>query len=242
MLASQVFDTPAAGRSSNSLARAPCRSLFEFTRFGRRWLSADGIACRVSRLRTLRFRPSAVDNENTEVRLITKFFLALVLAACCLTIGFAADTFHPLDVKPGEWESTMTIAMNGPPPIPAEALARMTPEQRARLEEKTKSLSGRTIVHKTCIKKERLDKPLTWGNEDKACAYTLGASTGSLQEVHVECSKENRKSTGTIRVQAVDQENIKGAVQMTLTFGDRTSEINSEFTAKYVGPTCTTEK
>jgi len=57
----------------------------------------------------------------------------------------------------------------------------------------------------------------------------------------VECNKENRKSSGTIRVEAVDSENIKGSVQMTLTFGDRTSEINSTFTGKYLGPTCSAD-
>jgi len=42
-------------------------------------------------------------------------------------------------------------------------------------------------------------------------------------------------------VEAVDSENIKGSVQMTLTFGDRTSEINSTFTGKYLGPTCSAD-
>src|SRR5580704_11513105 len=122
-------------------------------------MSARGI--RLHRLAT-RF----VHNKCTEVLLITKIALGLgylvgVLAACC-TLGFAAETFHPLDVKTGEWEASVNVAMNGAPPIPAEALARMTPEQRARLEEQTKSLSGRTIVHKSCVKKEKLDQPLTF--------------------------------------------------------------------------------
>jgi Protein of unknown function (DUF3617) len=165
--------------------------------------------------------------------LITKFLLGTALAA--FTLCLAVDIV-PLDVKPGQWETTVTVSTNGPPPIPPEALMRMTPEQRARLEERTKSLSGRTIVHKSCVKKEKLDKPLTWGTEDRACAYTLVTSTPSMQEVHVECTKENRKSTGTIRVQALDQENIKGSVQMTLTMGDKTTDISSSFTTKYSGP------
>ena len=177
---------------------------------------------------------------DTEVHLIQKILLGLALVLSS-TMIWAADTFHPLDVKPGQWESTMTVATNGAPPIPPEALARLTPEQRARLEERTKSLSGRTTVRKTCVEKEKLAKPLTWGHDDKACTYTLGASTGSLQEIHVECNKENRKSSGTIRVEALDSENIKGSVQMILTFGDRTSEINSTFTGKYLGPTCSAD-
>ena len=55
------------------------------------------------------------------------------------SIGFAllfcstlpAADFSPLDVKTGQWESTVTGQVTGMPPIPEEALNRMTPEQRA---------------------------------------------------------------------------------------------------------------
>lgn len=172
----------------------------------------------------------------------TKILLALTLALCWSMTGWAADTFHPLDVKPGQWESSTTMNTNGAPLIPPEVLARMTPDQRAKLEERAKALSGRTTVNKTCVKREKLDKPFTWGHEDKACTYALGESSGTVQEIHVECNRENRKSTGTIRVEALDSENIKGSVQMTLAMGDRTREFNTTFTAKYVGPACGTEQ
>jgi hypothetical protein len=173
--------------------------------------------------------------------LIIKISLGLGFLVAGCTIGRAADTFHPLDVKTGEWESTMTVATSDVPPIPVEALARMTPQQRARLEEQTKSLSGRTIVHKTCVKKEKLDKPLTFGNNDKACTNTLVTSTGSLQEIHVECNRNNRKSSGTLRFEALDSEHIKGTVKMTMTSDSGNMDINSSFTAKWVGEACTSE-
>jgi hypothetical protein len=197
-------------------------------------MSAHGIA--LHRLAT-----PFVHNKYTEVRLITKIALGLALAACC-TIGWAADTFHPLDVKTGEWEASVTVAMNGAPPIPVEALARMTPEQRARLEDQTKSLSGRTIVHKSCVKKEKLDQPLTFGNNDKACTNTLVTSTGSMQEIHVECNRNNRKSSGTLRFEALDSEHVKGTVKMSMTSDSGNMDINSTFTAKWIGETCSSDK
>ena len=196
-------------------------------------MSASGIT--LHRLAT-----PLVHNKSTEVHLIIKISLGLAFVACC-TIGWAADTFHPLDVKTGEWESTMTVATSDVPPIPAEALARMTPQQRARLEEQTKSLSGRTIVHKTCVKKEKLDKPLTFGNNDKACTNTLVTSTGSLQEIHVECNRNNRKSSGTLRFEALDSEHVKGTVKMSMTSDSGNMDINSSFTAKWVGEACSSE-
>lgn len=173
--------------------------------------------------------------------MIIKIALGLALAACG-TISWAADTFHPLDVKTGEWESSMTVAASDVPPIPPEALARMTPEQRSRLEEQTKSLSGRTIVHKTCLKKEKLDKPLTFGNNDRACTNTLVTSTGSMQEIHVECTRGARKSSGTLRFEALDSEHVKGTVKMSMTSASGNMDINSTFTAKWIGETCSDDK
>jgi Protein of unknown function (DUF3617) len=185
-----------------------------------------------------------VHNKHTEVLLITKISLGLALGftcvACC-SLGWADDTFHPLDVKTGQWESSMTVAGSDAPPIPPEALARLTPEQRARLEQQTKSLSGRNIAHKTCIKKEKLDKPLTFGNGDKACTNTLVTSTSAMQEIHVECNRNDRKSTGTLRFEAVDPEHVKGTLKMTVTGPNGSMDINSSFTAKWVGEACSTD-
>jgi len=181
--------------------------------------------------------------------LITKSFLGLgflglsfmglsLMVACCTTC-WAADTFHPLDVKTGEWESSITVAASDVPPIPGEALARMTPEQRLQLEEQTKSLSGRTIVHKFCLKREKLDKPISWGTANSACTTTLVTSTSSMQEIHVECNRNNRKSSGTMRFEARDSENIKGTVKMIMSGANGGADINSTFTAKWTGETCT---
>ena len=55
------------------------------------------------------------------------FCFALVLHA-------VGRGFQPLDVKTGQWESTMTGQTTGMPPIPDDVLNRMTPEQRAKIQ------------------------------------------------------------------------------------------------------------
>ena len=169
----------------------------------------------------------------------TKALLVFTLAA-----GFAAwgADYHALDIKPGQWETTISTDMNGPPPVPPEVLARLTPEQRARIEQRTKSLSGRTTTHKGCLTKEKLDKPALFGNEQKSCTYAIKTSTASTQEIGVECANERMKSTGMVRIQALDSENVKASVHMTMTFGDQTSEINSSWTSKWIGPSCDANK
>jgi hypothetical protein len=151
--------------------------------------------------------------------------------------AYAAD-FHPLDVKTGEWEATLTSQASGELPIPPEALARMTPQQRARFEERIKNAGSRPRLRRSCVTQDKLDKPLMWGQDDKACTYTLVKSTSSVQEIHVECSRETNKSSGTVRIEAMNSENVKGSVEMAVTANERTMNINSSFTAKWVGAVC----
>ena len=59
------------------------------------------------------------------------------------------------------------------------------------------------------------------------------------QEIHVDCSRNGIKSTGTVNLEAVDSENVKGSMQMTATSGGRTMNMNFTFSAKWIGPACT---
>ena len=72
--------------------------------------------------------------------------------------ALAADSVQPLDVKLGLWESTTTTEHSGAPPIPDEVLARLTPEQRAKIEERAKASAQqgpKTTTRKNCVKEGR---------------------------------------------------------------------------------------
>ena len=167
--------------------------------------------------------------------MITKTWLGLVLACCAA--AWAAD-FHPLNIKPGEWQSTVSMTTSGMPAIPPEALAKLPPEQRAKIESRMKGTPQTSVV---CVKKEKLDQPFAWDKVDKACTHSVVTSSGSMQEIHVECAHEKSKTVGTVRIEAMNSENIKGSMQMNTTHGDRTMSMNSSFTSKWVGPTCSKE-
>jgi hypothetical protein len=162
----------------------------------------------------------------------------------CSTV-WAAD-FRPLDVKTGQWESTMTGQTSGMPPIPDEVLNRLTPEQRAKMEAGMQARGARgpkTTVTKSCLTKDKLDKAFNTGDDStKACTRTLVASSGSKQEIHMDCNREGMKSSGIVKVEAIDSENVKGSMQMTMTSGERTMNMNYTFAAKWVGPACTEPK
>ena len=96
----------------------------------------------------------------------------------------------------------------------------------------------RTTVHKSCVKKETLDKPFGSEGERTSCKRTVVTSTGSTQEVHMECENGSGKQTGTLKLEAVDSGNVKGTMQMVASNGPRTMNINFTFSAKWLGPVC----
>jgi hypothetical protein len=75
------------------------------------------------------------------------------------SVAFGADA-APLDIKMGLWESTTTMERCRTPPIPPELLERLTPEQRAKIEEHAKAQQGaKTTTRKHCIKKRTSTEP-----------------------------------------------------------------------------------
>lgn len=171
-----------------------------------------------------------------------RFSIGLNLLLLCSAVLSAAD-FRPLDVKTGQWESTMSGQTTGQPPIPDELLKRLTPEQRAKVEAamQEKGLGGKkTTVHRSCLTKDQLDKPFNLGDENtKACKPTLVTSSGNRQEIRLECDRQGMKSTGTVKVEAVDSENVKASMQMSVSNADRTMNMNYTFVSKWVGAVCT---
>ncbi len=152
----------------------------------------------------------------------------------------AAQTV-PLDVRPGLWKSTITVDQSGAPPIPPEALAKLTPEQRAKIEERFKARSSAptTQTHQYCVTREDLSKPI-FGKPDRMnCHETIVRSTSSDQEIHMECDNNGMKSGGTIHIEALNPESVKGSGKMTMTDGARTMNVSSNFTGKWVASTCT---
>lgn len=167
--------------------------------------------------------------------------LGSLMAAAC----FAADNYTPFGVKPGLWETKMTNDISGPPPIPPEALARMSPEQRERIEANMRQYAGQnhTTTTKACITQEQLSKPLTFGaREDSTCKYELTKSTSSVQEVKVLCDAaagRGGKMEGTMHFEAMGSDEMKGnsTIVMTPAKGNPTT-MHMTFTGHRLGSDC----
>jgi hypothetical protein len=173
----------------------------------------------------------------------------LSLAMICGAAVWAAESYTPLDVKTGQWETTMTVQNSGMPPVPQEVLDRLTPEQRAKMEEMMKARASqgpRTNTSKSCLRKEDLEKPLLFGKDQSACKPTIVNSSRSKEEVKIDCNQASGSSSikgmGTFNIEAVNSETVKINSQMTTGDGTHTMVIKMSGTSKWVGPVCTESK
>ena len=124
-------------------------------------------------------------------------------------------TAESLGVKPGLWEMIHISKVSGMPPIPPEAMSRMTPEQRARIEKALAAQSGAPTIQtlQSCITKEKLERPFApSARASRDCKHTVVTSSPQIQEIHMECSGR-AKSRGDLRIEAITPERIKGEFQ-----------------------------
>ena len=172
----------------------------------------------------------------------TSVFL-LCIAICC-SAAFAADKIVPPNIKTGLWEITETHALTGMPAmpnIPAEALEKMSPEQRAQMEAHMKdafSGSPKTTTRKDCVTREKLEKEYAFAEDRKECTRTVLSSSSTVTEVKIHCVEKEMTSDGTVKFQALSQESVKGTMRMVMTGHDRTMNMNIDFVSRYLGPSC----
>ena len=173
----------------------------------------------------------------------TILFVAVVFASS-VTL-WAADNYQPLDVKTGLWEVTTVTNLSGQMPIPTDLLEKLTPEQRARFEERMNAKSmqpAKPIVSKNCLTQEQLDKGNSFTENRKSCNPTVVSSTKSKVEVRLECVENDVKVNAKVQFEAIDSENVKGQTLSTATGGDHTMNSSSTFIAKWISPNCGTTK
>jgi hypothetical protein len=147
---------------------------------------------------------------------------------------------QPLNVKPGLWETTTTHKTSGAPPIPPETLAKLSREQRARLEDRMSANSAgstNTVTDKHCVTKEDVEKA-DFGQGKGECTYTIQTSTSTQVRGYYSCNVEGMKVNGALDITAPDPEHIKGSSQGSLSGGSRTMNVESTFASKFLRASC----
>ena len=152
-----------------------------------------------------------------------------------------APKLQPLNVKPGLWESTRTISRAGEMPIPAEMLNRLTPEQRARMEERMKAKSAahtNTTTEQHCVTKEDVERDRLKLAEAKECTTTVLNSTTTTVKAKLVCDQEGMHATGTLELVAADPEHVNGSYQSTVNAGGQAMNVQGTWASKWLGSSC----
>jgi hypothetical protein len=148
--------------------------------------------------------------------------------------------WQPLNVKAGLWESTRTWTTSGQMPIPEGMLDRLTPEQRARFEERMKANSSaktHTTDDKHCVTKEDLQKPPKF-TDSADCTWTLLESSDTRAKGSAICQVEGMKMTGNGEFLAPDQDHMTATIHLTSTGGGHSMTTDATIASKWLGSSC----
>jgi hypothetical protein len=142
-------------------------------------------------------------------RMVLQCAVSLVFVAACPVFADA------LNVKTGAWEMTTTTLITGMP-MPAEALAKMTPEQRTRMEAMIATRAGKPSKHvsKSCVTKEDLDQDSMIKSDNVDCKKEV-ISRSTTKIVVTETCEAPNASTSNVIIEAKTPENVVANMDMT---------------------------
>jgi hypothetical protein len=170
-------------------------------------------------------------------------FSLLILSSSTL---LAEEKIIIPNLKDGLWETTMSHSGSGLPGIPPEALAKMTPEQRAQMEAMMKqrgmSSSGGGTAVKSCWTKDKIAKGIAFNQNRENCTFnqTHSSSTHMEFKIHCENNKDGNKTTmdGTTMVDVIGSEAVKGTSHIVSNTNGRPMTMDTTFTSRYLGSDC----
>jgi hypothetical protein len=183
----------------------------------------------------------AGEHAGEKAAVIGKLWLGI--ACCAAAPAWAGDAAEPLDIKPGLWEITLTVQTSGLPPMPPEVLAKLTPEELARIDRQARQRAAegpRSTVKKRCLEEKELRQPLTFAfnSEGQGCRQTLTRASRTGQDMRVDCGKDATHGGGTVRIEATDPEHVKVSSHWSATDGVRTMKMNSIAALRWLGQIC----
>ncbi len=152
--------------------------------------------------------------------------------------AWAAGTFQPLNIRSGLWEITLTVRTRGAPPLTADLLARLTPEQRARMAARARAApQSETTVKRSCLSESELRQPLVMAFPDtQGCRQTVVTASATRQQIRVVCG--DGSAGGVVTMQATGSENARVVSRWNAAHGPNAVTLDSTATLKWLGPSC----
>ena len=151
------------------------------------------------------------------------------------------DDNTPLAVKPGLWEMTSDMQHEGAPPIPPEALAKMSAEQRQKMEQAMQGAMGpQHRVDKHCVTAEDIKNGFDRMDQMSRgqCTQKVTTSSTTLHEGTFTCAGREGNSSGSYRFEAKSPESVVANWNMTMTGGGKAMTMKNDMTGKWLAADC----
>ena len=167
--------------------------------------------------------------------------LTVGLGAVLALLTARADEKANLKVDPGLWEVTSQAKVGGDMQIPDEAMANMTPEQRARLQQAVQGMianAQQQHVFRQCMTREKLAEGFKTGDDSPSCKTTIVRNTAAELVVRNECAGESNSHTVTAQFRAVDHHHVTGITDVAGTFNGKSMNMHGTMDAKWLSADC----
>jgi hypothetical protein len=173
--------------------------------------------------------------------------LQAVFTGLAVTALVQAAEFTKPNIKPGLWEVTNNPQISGEMPIPEDQLAKMTPEQRTRLQAAMQANMAKTTkprVYKECMTPEKIARGFeTNANaDDSSCKRNVISSTANELTLHDECDKPERKTVTDVHFEVKGGTQMSGKISVVINSAGKTMTVNSTIQGKWLSANCGTVK
>jgi hypothetical protein len=130
------------------------------------------------------------------------------------------------------------------PSIPPDVLAKMTPDQRARMQAMMANGGpGKPMTDQSCVTEKDLEHGIRPDNDnEKSCKVESMTSTGKTQEMHLVCTNSQGKSTGVFTITATSRESYEATMDMQMIIGGHPTTMKIHMQGKWLSANCNNVK
>jgi len=157
----------------------------------------------------------------------------------CVALPAVSSGAEQLHVKLGLWEISTETQSRGMPPLPQEMFAKMTPEQRRKMEADMLAAQAEGPDKDTdtqCITQKDLEHPFQSSNA-KECKQTIVQTTRTSQEVRIVCSG-GVPGSGVLKVSTPTPEKMSGTMALKIGEGSNAMTIDAKMQGRWISSDC----
>lgn len=154
---------------------------------------------------------------------------------------FVVAQYQPLNVKTGQWQTAVQISSGGSLALPSAQLAKLTPEQRERIETAMKQASKpktTTRTNQDCLTQDELNKGTPFKSDDKKCTQKVLSSSAGKLNVEQDCAEDAMTTRTIMLLEAISPEVVKGTGTVTATSEGHTFTSNINFASQWLSASC----